>query len=68
MILISLYCIVAISNTSHLEVHPGIFRLLMKVIFYSYVLLPFEKKNDFLKSNSATAWDFFPYKNYELLA
>ena len=29
---------VASSNTSRLEAHAGFFRLLMKVIFYPYVL------------------------------
>ena len=32
------------SNTSHLEAHEGFFRLLMKGIFYPYVLWPFDKK------------------------
>ena len=32
------YRVVASSNTSHLEAHPGIFRLLMKRIFDAYVL------------------------------
>ena len=33
-----MYRIVASSNTSPFEVHPGIFRLLMKGIFDAYVL------------------------------
>ena len=32
------YRVVASSNTSRLEAHPGIFRLLMKRIFDAYVL------------------------------
>ena len=32
------------SNTSHLEAHTGFFRLLMKGIFYPYVLWSFDKK------------------------
>ena len=38
---------VASSNTSCLEAHAGISRLLMKGIFDAYVLLPFDKKNIF---------------------
>ena len=37
------YRIVASSNTSRLEAHPGIFRLLMKGIVDAYVLWPFDK-------------------------
>ena len=32
------------SNTSHFEAHAGLFRLLMKGIFYAYVLSPFGEK------------------------
>jgi hypothetical protein len=32
------YCIVTSFNTSHLEAHPGIFRLLMKGILDTYLL------------------------------
>ena len=32
------YCKVASSDTSHLEAHAGIFRLLMKEIFDPYLL------------------------------
>ena len=35
---------IASSNTSRLEAHEGFFRLLMKGIFGSYVLWPFDKK------------------------
>ena len=35
---------IASSNTSHLEAHAGFFRLLMKGIFVSYLLWPFDKK------------------------
>ena len=35
---------IASSNTSRLEAHAGIFRLLMKGIFDPYVLLPFDLK------------------------
>ena len=35
---------VASSNTSCLEAHAGFLRLLMKGIFYPYVLRPFDKK------------------------
>ena len=38
------YRIVASSNTSRLEAHTGFFRLLMKGIFYPYVLWPFDKE------------------------
>ena len=34
----SMYRIVASSNMSHLEPHPGLFRLLMKWIFDAFVL------------------------------
>ena len=48
----SIYHIVANSDTSRLEAHAGIYRLLMKGIFDAYVLLPFEKKIDFYISNT----------------
>ena len=38
------YCKIASSNTSRLEAHIGLFRLLMKGIFGPYVLWPFDKK------------------------
>ena len=37
------YCKVASSNTSCLMAHAGFFRLLIKGIFYPYLLWPFEK-------------------------
>ena len=37
-------CKVASSNTSHAHAHAGFFRLLMKGIFDSDVLRPFDKK------------------------
>ena len=43
-IFLHIYHKVACSNTSHLEAHAGFFRLLMKVIFYAYVLWPFDKE------------------------
>ena len=42
---------VASSNTSHLEAHAGLFRLLMKGIFDPYVVT-FWQKIDFLISNT----------------
>ena len=39
-----MYRKVGTSNTSHLEAHIGIYRLLMKGIFDAYVLWPFDKK------------------------
>ena len=38
------YRIVASSNTSHLEAHPDIYRLLMKEIFDAYELWTYDKK------------------------
>ena len=38
------YCKVGSSNRFRLEAHAGFFRLLMKEIFYPYVLWPFDKK------------------------
>ena len=38
------YCKVTSSNTAHLEADAGFFRLLMKAIFDTYVLWPFDKK------------------------
>ena len=38
------YLIAASSNSSRLEAHAGIYRLLMKGIFDAYVLWPFDKK------------------------
>ena len=38
-----IYRIIASSNTSHLEAHPGIFTLLLKGIFDAYLLWPFDK-------------------------
>ena len=39
-----IYRIVTGSNTSRLEAHLGIYRLLMKRIFDAYVLWPFDEK------------------------
>ena len=39
-----MYRKIASSNKSGLEAHVGFFRLLMKAIFDSYVLWPFDKK------------------------
>ena len=43
---------VASSNTSRLEAHAGIYRLLMKGILNAYVLWTFDKKVDFWISNA----------------
>ena len=43
---------IANSNTTRLEAHVGLFRLLMKGIFGPYVLLPYVKKLIFQISNA----------------
>ena len=40
-----IYCKLASSHTSHLEAHPGFFRLLMKVIFLSLCTVTFWQKH-----------------------
>ena len=45
------YRIIASSNTSHLEAHPGIYRLLMKGILDAYILWPVDKQVNFLINN-----------------
>ena len=39
-----IYCQIASSNTSRLEADAGLFRLVMKGTFSSYILWPFDKK------------------------
>ena len=47
-----MYHKIASSNTSRLRAHVGLFRLLMKGIFGSYVLWPFDKNYIFLISDA----------------
>jgi hypothetical protein len=53
------------SNTSHLEAHAGIYRLLMKGIFNAYVLWPIDKKLIFELVTHVNTRDFTLRKNHK---
>ena len=54
----TVYHKVTSSNTSCLEAHAGLFRLLMKGIFGPYALWPFDKKLIFLLVTRVRTHDY----------